>query len=197
MGQSETTQRNTLQRPRHFPHRLTKAPMSESCAKSVLIDMGISHTRVLIPDDLLTCGWLLSETIRHCSENVVALRTKANTEILDYWLTRMERTLQPLADGEELTVVFARKTYPEAVPDAFSLAHFDPVKVIGKGGFSRVVEVRKRDTGAIYAIKIMNKAFLLREDKSSQILSERKILAAAEHPFIVKLHWAFQTVKSI
>lgn len=196
MGQSETTQRNTLQRPRHSSHRLTRAPVTESASKSVHIDFSTSQIRLLIPDDMLTCGWLLSESIRHCSENIVALRTKANTEILDYWLTRMERTLQPLADGEELTVVFARKVHSEPVPDTLSLAHFDPVKVIGKGGFSRVVEVRKRDTGAIYAVKIMNKAFLQREDKAGQILSERKILAAAEHPFIVKLHWAFQTVKS-
>lgn len=150
---------------------------------------------MLVPDDTLTCGWLLSEVIRRASESVVALRTRTNTEILDYWLTRWERTLQPLSNGEELVAVFARKDYAEPVPPDICISHFEPIKTIGKGGFSRVIEVRKRDTGAIYAIKIMSKSFLIREEKVAQILSERKILAESSHPFIVKLHWAFQTVR--
>jgi serine/threonine protein kinase len=55
--------------------------------------------------------------------------------------------------------------------------------------------VRKKDTGQIYAIKIMNKDFILSEDKVSQIISERVIMSSADHPFIVKLFWAYQTSK--
>ena len=196
MGQTETSQRNTLQRPRSSGTRAPRTVSLEPSSKTVRIQLQGSELRLQIPEDTLTCGWLLSEVIRHSSDSIVALRTKTSTEILDYWLTRMERTLQPLGNDEELVPVYARKSHTEPVPEVMSLGHFDPVKVIGKGGFSRVVEVRKRDTGAIYAVKIMNKAFLLREDKASQILSEREILAKSTHPFIIKLHWAFQTVTS-
>lgn len=41
----------------------------------------------------------------------------------------------------------------------------------------------------------MNKDFILSEDKVSQIISERVIMSRSEHPFIVKLFWAYQTSK--
>ena len=39
---------------------------------------------------------------------------------------------------------------------------FDKIKVIGKGGFAeKVYLVRKKDTGSLYAIKTINKEFIL------------------------------------
>ena len=35
---------------------------------------------------------------------------------------------------------------------------FEQIKVIGKGGFSRVVLARKKDSGRLYALKIMKKS---------------------------------------
>lgn len=43
---------------------------------------------------------------------------------------------------------------------------FNPIKVIGKGGFSRVVMVRKKDTSKIYAMKILNKKFIIQNEKA-------------------------------
>lgn len=82
----------------------------------------------------------------------------------------------------------------EPVSPRLSLSHFEPIKLIGRGGFSRVIEVRKRDTGCLYAVKAMSKEFLIGEEKVQQIRNEREILARTSHPFIVTLHWAFQTV---
>jgi serine/threonine protein kinase len=67
--------------------------------------------------------------------------------------------------------------------------------VIGRGGFSRVILVRKKDSGRLYAMKIMKKNKIMREKKLKPILSERKVLEKIKHPFIIKLHWAFQSVK--
>lgn len=71
---------------------------------------------------------------------------------------------------------------------------FEQIKVIGRGGFSRVILVRKKDTGRLYAMKIMKKNKIIREKKLKPILSERKVLEKLNHPFIIKLHWAFQSV---
>lgn len=109
MGQSQATPRNTLQRSQRRTskrfQRTQKSPQGQ--AKTVVIELEKSVLRIEVPDDLLTCGWLLSEAIRKGGESIVALRTKANTEILDYWLTRMERSLQPLNDEESLCGVYA------------------------------------------------------------------------------------------
>jgi serum/glucocorticoid-regulated kinase 2 len=72
---------------------------------------------------------------------------------------------------------------------------FEQIKVIGRGGFSRVILVRKKDTGRLYAMKIMKKNKIMREKKLKPILSERKVLEKLNHPFIIKLHWAFQNVR--
>jgi len=42
-------------------------------------------------------------------------------------------------------------------------------------------------------MKIMKKNKIIREKKLKPILSERKVLEKLNHPFIIKLHWAFQT----
>lgn len=72
-----------------------------------------------------------------------------------------------------------------------SAQDFELLKVIGRGGFSRVILCRKKDTGRLYAMKILKKSKIIREKKIKPILSERTILERLDHPFIIKLHWAF------
>ena len=100
--------------------------------------------------------------------------------------------MQPFKDNEKLIAVFE---YP--VSFDVQLNHFIPLKVIGKGGFSKVVMGTKKDTGCLYAIKVMSKEFVLKEEKINQIITEKNILAKCFHPFIVKLDWAFQSVRTI
>ena len=50
---------------------------------------------------------------------------------------------------------------------------------------------RKKDTGRLYAIKILKKSKIIRENKIKPILSERAVLEHLDHPYIIKLHWAF------
>ena len=73
-----------------------------------------------------------------------------------------------------------------------TIKDFEQIKVIGRGGFSKVVLARKIDTGRLYAIKILKKDQLVNENKIKPILSERSVLEQLNHPFLVKLHWAFQ-----
>ena len=94
-----------------------------------------------------------------------------------------ERSLQPFKNKETLLPVFQEPVFNTMGP-----SHFFPIKYIGKGGFSKVLEVRKKDTGMLYAIKIIKKEFLINENKVNQILTERNILTSVSHPFIVKLH---------
>jgi len=78
-----------------------------------------------------------------------------------------------------------------------SAGHFHLLKVIGKGGYSTVVQARKKDSGSLFALKIMNKRQILKEDKVSQVLTEARILSRVHHPFVISLYHAFQSVRSI
>ncbi|CAI4230235.1 unnamed protein product [Auanema sp. JU1783] len=73
--------------------------------------------------------------------------------------------------------------------------HFELLKVLGQGSFGKVFLVRKvrgKDTGQVYAMKVLKKATLKVRDRARTKM-ERNILAQISHPFIVKLHYAFQT----
>lgn len=70
---------------------------------------------------------------------------------------------------------------------------FEQIKVVGRGAFSRVILVRKKDTGRLYAMKIMRKDKLVREQKIKPIINERLIMQKLNHPYIIKLYWSFQS----
>ena len=107
-----------------------------------------------------------------------------------------DRNLQILQDGEVLIAHFA-KISPPGKRKQRSVNDFELIKVIGRGGFSRVLLCRKKDTGRLYAMKILKKSKIVREKKIRPILSERAILEQLDHPFIVKLHWAFQSKEEL
>ncbi|XP_001606867.1 ribosomal protein S6 kinase beta-1 [Nasonia vitripennis] len=74
---------------------------------------------------------------------------------------------------------------------------FELCKVIGKGGYGKVFQVRKitgNDSGTIFAMKVLRKASIIRNQKdTAHTKAERNILEAVKHPFIVDLMYAFQT----
>ncbi|NWR30727.1 KS6A2 kinase, partial [Ptilorrhoa leucosticta] len=74
-------------------------------------------------------------------------------------------------------------------------SQFELLKVLGQGSYGKVFLVRKikgSDTGQLYAMKVLKKATLKVRDRVRSKM-ERDILAEVNHPFIVKLHYAFQT----
>lgn len=77
-------------------------------------------------------------------------------------------------------------------PQCFSI-----LKVLGKGGYGKVFMVRKlvgKDQNTLYAMKVLKKATIVRNTKDTQhTKSERNILEFVAHPFIVTLHYAFQS----
>eukprot|EP01136_Pigoraptor_vietnamica_P031307 Opistho-1_new@91705 len=74
---------------------------------------------------------------------------------------------------------------------------FELLKVIGKGSFGKVMQVRKKDTKRIYAMKILTKSHLVERDEVAHTRSERKILAKNTNPFLVGLKFSFQTKEKI
>jgi len=70
---------------------------------------------------------------------------------------------------------------------------FEILAVVGQGAFGKVFQVRKKDSGEIFAMKVMRKEKILSKNQSEYCRQERDILTCISHPFIVKLHYSFQT----
>jgi RAC serine/threonine-protein kinase len=74
---------------------------------------------------------------------------------------------------------------------------FDLLHVIGKGSFGKVLQVRKKDTGRIYAMKVLNKKNILENNELEHTRTEKNILQKLVHPFLVNLNYSFQTVDKL
>ncbi|MCO5565622.1 hypothetical protein L7F22_019296 [Adiantum nelumboides] len=70
---------------------------------------------------------------------------------------------------------------------------FELLKVIGKGSFGKVMQVRKKDTSRIYALKTIRKAHIVSRSEVTHTLAERTVLAQVNNPFIVPLKFSFQS----
>lgn len=69
--------------------------------------------------------------------------------------------------------------------------------MIGKGSFGKVMQVRKRDTGRIYALKTIRKAHIVSRNEITHTLAERLVLARINNPFIVPLKFSFQSEQKL
>jgi len=58
--------------------------------------------------------------------------------------------------------------------------------------FGEVDLVRKRDSGALYALKTLRKRDVLRRNQVAHVKAERDILAEADNEWVVKLYYSFQ-----
>ncbi|TPX62548.1 hypothetical protein PhCBS80983_g00294 [Powellomyces hirtus] len=86
-------------------------------------------------------------------------------------------------------------------PKKVGLSDFQVMSVIGKGAYGKVFLVRKKPTlmaimgDDLYAMKVLKKASIVLHGKDAEhTRNERGILEdVSNHPFIVSLHYAFQT----
>eukprot|EP01097_Dermamoeba_algensis_P007658 TRINITY_DN48_c0_g1_i1.p1 TRINITY_DN48_c0_g1~~TRINITY_DN48_c0_g1_i1.p1 ORF type:complete len:428 (-),score=98.00 TRINITY_DN48_c0_g1_i1:279-1562(-) len=74
---------------------------------------------------------------------------------------------------------------------------FEILKLIGEGSFGQVLQVRKKDDRNIYAMKILNKSAVVKNDEIQHAKSEKAILQKINHPFLVNLYYTFQDEKNL
>ncbi|EPT28743.1 serine/threonine protein kinase AktR, putative [Toxoplasma gondii ME49] len=100
-----------------------------------------------------------------------------------------------LERNSETTRQVATRTYTRFPRSGgVSVRDFREEGVIGQGGFSVVYKVRKKDTGRLYALKVVAKNKIAHEpNKIRRALSERDVLKQCDSPFVVRLFWAFQS----
>jgi len=79
------------------------------------------------------------------------------------------------------------------IPLLFKLDDFCLLRDAGTGGFSRVFTVQHRYSAAQYALKALTKTRATKEETFMKIvMSEKKILAQLDSPFLIKMYTTFQ-----
>ncbi|TMW55616.1 hypothetical protein Poli38472_010498 [Pythium oligandrum] len=74
-----------------------------------------------------------------------------------------------------------------------TLQDFKMIQVIGRGSFGKVVLVGHKETKKLYAMKMLSKENIVKRKQVEHTRTERRVLGYTKHPFIVGLHFAFQT----
>jgi serine/threonine protein kinase len=73
------------------------------------------------------------------------------------------------------------------------LSSFKKLSLLGRGAFGEVFLAENAQDSCRYAIKVLDKGAIMRQNILRYAMTERKILSTINHPFVVKLRWAFQT----
>jgi protein-serine/threonine kinase len=82
-------------------------------------------------------------------------------------------------------------------PRGVTMEDFTLLKMIGKGSYGKVLLVKKNDTEEVFAMKMLKKDYIARRNQIEHTRTERSILEKVNHPYIVKLRYAFQNPKKL
>eukprot|EP01103_Thecamoeba_quadrilineata_P013716 TRINITY_DN3892_c0_g1_i1.p1 TRINITY_DN3892_c0_g1~~TRINITY_DN3892_c0_g1_i1.p1 ORF type:complete len:404 (-),score=69.68 TRINITY_DN3892_c0_g1_i1:154-1344(-) len=94
-------------------------------------------------------------------------------------------------ENADLSLCFSRNKEKVTKDD------FELLTVIGKGSFGKVMQVKKKDSGKIYAMKVLRKQAIIEKKQVIHTKAEKSILQKIQHPFIVSLIYAFQTEEKL
>jgi serine/threonine protein kinase len=87
----------------------------------------------------------------------------------------------------ESEISFNFKDFNKLKVDDFTI-----LKVIGRGSYGKVLLVKKKGSEEVLAMKILKKKEMIIRNQVLHIKTERKIMEMIDHPFIIKLEYAFQ-----
>ena len=82
-------------------------------------------------------------------------------------------------------------------PSKISINDFKIIKTIGKGSYAKVVLAKNIKSQINFAVKIIDKDFIEREEKIDQIYIERQMLSKLSHQNIIKLYSTFHNKKKL
>lgn len=82
---------------------------------------------------------------------------------------------------------------PTAPEEKVTKDDFESLDVLGKGSFAYVVLAKRYATGQYYAMKVVTKQGLLDHKRVQDVFTERNVLTRLTHPYLLKLHWTFQS----
>eukprot|EP00826_Nyctotherus_ovalis_P034008 TRINITY_DN2785_c0_g1_i12.p1 TRINITY_DN2785_c0_g1~~TRINITY_DN2785_c0_g1_i12.p1 ORF type:complete len:482 (+),score=78.82 TRINITY_DN2785_c0_g1_i12:438-1883(+) len=156
--------------------------------------------------DYLNSALEYAKFVKKVSENIASSETVENVKNMMKELLRVANTnSQPeveLEDTNQESVSFSKSLSQEPseeIKDLFkntenvnidSFGNMDKdMEKIGHGAFGSVFKVKHKDTGRVYAMKVVSKNFLYKTKQLKYAISESQVLRIVDHPFIIKYCW--------
>jgi serum/glucocorticoid-regulated kinase 2 len=123
--------------------------------------------------------------------------------------SRRRSTLFPLtlrwvrsSSTEKPCVIRAEASSTSSAPagnGSVTVNDFKLLLVVGKGAFGKVFLVQRKSQrdDSVLAMKVLQKQHVYSKNQVEHTAAERRILADIDHPFLVKLRYAFQTSQKL
>lgn len=152
-----------------------------------------SNTEVFVDDDTSTAD--VKHFKKYRSNSVISVGRLDNRQGESYEVG-FDDVYEADQEGESRENSNTRNTETVAAKEKHEkplVSDFQPIKVLGKGSFGKVILVKHKKTGKLYAQKQLKKVTMIVNTKNyERTLTERTILEKVQHKNIVKLYYALQ-----
>ncbi|CAK90137.1 unnamed protein product (macronuclear) [Paramecium tetraurelia] len=169
------------------PIELTITLMLES--QKLIVPIGIHQSTTDLYKKLIGKVNQVNPSIVHQIKHFQTHSSVKNYNI-DYYLSIEHQPLEVFIEQRHLKL---EPFISRSVNRQLSINDFEILKCIGVGGFSRVYLVRKKDSGYFYAMKLIDKNFILKSNKEIIINNERQVMEQLNSPYLAKLFYSFET----
>lgn len=126
------------------------------------------------------------------NSNSKSMNSRKSSDALSGKEKKRERRKNPFSqtnnDEED-----AKLIDDSSLTNGINFSSFEILECLGSGTFGKVFRVKLKQNGSIYAMKIINKKYLIKNHQLRYAVTECNVLKQAQHPFIITLHFAFQT----
>ncbi|CQB88216.1 putative serine/threonine-protein kinase [Chlamydia trachomatis] len=122
--------------------------------------------------------------------------TDKNNKNESEWLQLGARITGETVSSGHIKIKWEYTSFDNNIKRSYGPDDFHFLRLLGKGTFGQVFQVRKKDTNRVYAMKILSKKVIVKKKEIAHTIGERNILvrtSAASSPFIVGLKFSFQT----
>ena len=72
------------------------------------------------------------------------------------------------------------------------IREFDLLRVLGEGSLSTVLLVRRKATGTLHALKVIDKFYIKRHKMTDAVIRERHVMDSIDSEWAVRLQFTFQ-----
>ena len=143
----------------------------------------ISDIEYLEKSKLELQSWLLR------IQNIFSIDKSSSTYFYEFF------TIDANMDPDNLRVLlpYSPSNSFKKSSSVVSIEDFELIEFIGRGSFATVDLVKKKDEEKFYAMKTLSKSKMTKKRHVNNLKTEIDILENISHPFIVKLHFSFQT----
>ncbi|XP_026672330.1 serine/threonine-protein kinase tricorner isoform X5 [Ceratina calcarata] len=160
---------------------------------SGVLEMAATESTIRFSGHTLDKATKAKVTLENYYSNLIAQHierkqrlAKLEESLKDEGLSEQQKQEKRLQHAQKETEFLRLKRSRLGVED------FEPLKVIGRGAFGEVRLVQKKDTGHVYAMKILRKADMLEKEQVAHVRAERDVLVEADHQWVVKMYYSFQ-----